>query len=114
MVHSLPKQTVEGSLAPGVKDITEPEYWSLGVLNETGGERMISTSGPLMFNGMKTVVYGGRYTPLSYKKGYRILRRKERLTKTYYLSWGEKEEEGKGFQSLTDVTAQVLSSAIKL
>lgn len=28
LVHSLPKQTVEGSLALGVKDITEPEYWN--------------------------------------------------------------------------------------
>lgn len=93
---------------PAVVCGNEEEYWSLGVLKETGGERMISTSGPLMFNGMKDVVYGGRCTPLSYMKGYRILRGKERLTKTYYLSWGEKEEEGKGFQSLTDTAYRLL------
>lgn len=86
----------------------EEEYWALGVLKEDSGQRIITTSGPLMFNGMKDVVYAGRCTPLSYMKGYRSLKSGETLTKTYYISWGKNSEEGRGFRDLTDVGYRIL------
>lgn len=93
---------------PNVTRGAEEEYWSLGVVKEKDGERILSLSGPLMFNGKKDVVYGGRCTPLSYMKGYRCLRPGEPLEKTYYLSWGQMEEEGKGFRDLVDVGYRIL------
>lgn len=90
-------------LQPEVSEGLEEEYWSLGVLKEADGETITALSGPLMFNGMKDVVYAGRCTPLSYMKGYRCLRPGETLTKTCYFSWGYGMEEGKGFRNLVDV-----------
>lgn len=93
---------------PEVKEGYEDEYWSLGVIKESEGERIMSLSGPLMFNGMKDVMYGGRCTPISYMKGYRSLQPKEVLKKTYYLSWGQMLEEGKGFRNIIDIGYRIL------
>ena len=93
---------------PQVVNGEEEEYWSLGVLKEENGERIIALSGPLMFNGMKDVVYAGRCTPLSYMKGYRKLAKGETITKVYYLSWGQLKEEGKAFRNIIDVGYRIL------
>lgn len=85
----------------------EEEYWSLGVVKAQQGERIMALSGPLMFNGMKDVVYGGRCTPMSYLKGYRKLLPGESLTKAFYLSWGQTGE-GRGFRNLIDLGYDVL------
>lgn len=87
---------------PQVVTGDESEYWSLGVVKEADGERITALSGPLMFNGMKDVVYGGRCTPLPYLQGYRYVRPNEGIEKTFYLCWGDTEE-GKGFRSLVSM-----------
>lgn len=93
---------------PQVVDGEEEEYWSLGVLKEEKGDRITALSGPLMFNGMKDVVYAGRCTPLSHRKGYRTLAKGETISKSYYLSWGQLEEEGKAFRNIIDVGYRIL------
>ncbi len=77
----------------------ESEYWSLGVIREENGESIAALSGPLMFNGMKDVVYGGRCTPLPWLKGYRYLAPGQRIAKSFWLSFG-KTQQGRGFRSL--------------
>lgn len=94
---------------PQVSEGREEEYWAIGVLKETGGNRMISTSGPLMFNGLRDVYYGGQCTPMPYKKGYRTLKSGEIIEKEYYLSWGFNREEGRGFQNLTEAGYRILN-----
>ncbi len=93
---------------PEVDKGYEDEYWSLGVIKELEGERIMSLSGPLMFNGMKDVMYGGQCTPLSYMKGYRDLQVNEVLRKDYSLSWGQMEEEGKAFRNIVDLGYRIL------
>lgn len=95
-------------LKPRVTDGDIRNYWSLGALKQEKGVMVTSLSGPLMFNGIKDVVYGGRCTPLSYPCGYRYLRAGERLCKTYYLGWGQNEEEGRGFKSLVTMGLRIL------
>lgn len=95
-------------LIPDVKTGDEEEYWSLGIIKEEDGEQMAALSGPLMFNGMKDVVYGGRNTPLSWPKGYRYLRPKESLVKKFCLAWGNTEE-GKGFRNLVELGYEILN-----
>lgn len=85
---------------PEVREGRDEEYWSLGALRTEGGEQVIATSGPLMFNGMKDVAYIGRCVPLSWLKGYRALEPGQTLDKTWYLDWGSPAQEGKGFRSL--------------
>lgn len=84
---------------PAVKTGNVLDYWSLGALRAVEGEALLLMSGPLMFNGTKDVVYGGRNTPLSYQLGYRDLKQGETLKKTFYLEW-QTVEEGRGFRSL--------------
>lgn len=93
---------------PQVKDGRNEEYWSLGVLKEEQGERIVALSGPVMFNGMKDVIYGAQNTPMSYMKGYRSLAPGEGLSKTYFISWGRLQSEGKGFRNLTDTGYRIL------
>lgn len=93
---------------PRVRQGRNEEYWSLGVLKQEQGERIVSLSGPVMFNGMKDVIYGAQNTPMSYMKGYRCLVPGEKLTKAYVLSWGQLKSEGKGFRNLTDVAYRIL------
>lgn len=92
---------------PQVLTGDESEYWSLGVVKEADGERITALSGPLMFNGMKDVVYGGRCTPLPYLTGYRYIRPGEGISKTFYLGFG-RTEEGKGFRSLVSMGHELL------
>lgn len=92
---------------PQVVTGDEREYWSLGVIREEDGERIAALSGPLMFNGMKDVVYGGRCTPLPYLNGYRYVRPAEGITKTFYIGFGVTEE-GKGFRSLVTMGHDLL------
>lgn len=76
------------------------DYWSLGVVHKEEGECITALTGPLMFQGMKDVVYGGRCTPLPYFEGYKTLKPGERMKRTYRLDWGLSEGEGKGFRSI--------------
>ena len=92
---------------PDVVTGDQSEYWSLGAVKEEDGERITALSGPLMFNGMKDVVYGGRCTPLPYLTGYRYVRPQEGLTKTFFLAWGLTEE-GKGFRNMVSLGYHVL------
>lgn len=85
------------------------DYWSLGVLKQEDGEMITSLSGPLMFNGVKDVVYGGRCTPMSYLLGYRYVRPKEGICKQYCLAWGQMEEEGKGFRNIVELGYEILN-----
>lgn len=98
---------------PRIERGEDEEYWSLGVLKETAGCRILSASGVLMFNGRKDVYYGGRCTPLSYLGGYRVLRPGERLEKQYFIGWGRCEQEGRGFLSLTDMAYRLLAPRAK-
>lgn len=84
---------------PQVEQGLDREYWSLGALREENGVCIALLTGPLMFNGMKDVVYGGRCTPLSYQGGYRTLRPGERLTKRLCLDFGLAPQ-GRGFRNL--------------
>ena len=93
---------------PRVTDGDIRNYWSLGAVKQEKGVMVTSISGPLMFNGMKDVVYGGRCTPLSYPCGYRYVRAGESLCKTYWLGWGQNEEEGRGFRSVIDMGLPIL------
>lgn len=95
---------------PDVKTGSMQDYYSLGALKITGGEMITSLSGPLMFNGTKDVVYGGRCTPLSYQGGYRTLRSGDALRKEYYLGWGTTAE-GRGFRSIVDMGGRILRPA---
>ncbi len=92
---------------PQVVTGDQEEYWSLGVVKEQDGERIAALSGPLMFNGMKDVVYGGRNTPLPYLNGYRYLNPGERISKTFAVGFGSCEE-GKGFRSLIRMAYELL------
>ncbi len=92
---------------PDVVTGDESEYWSLGVIKEEEGERITALSGPLMFNGMKDVVYGGRCTPLPYLTGYRYVRPGEGIEKTFYIGFGVTEE-GRGFRSLVSMAYSLL------
>lgn len=93
---------------PQVVTGDEREYWSLGIVKEPEGESMVALSGPLMFNGMKDVVYGGRNTPMSWLKGYRYIRSQESVSKKFCLAWGQLEEEGKGFRNIVELGYTVL------
>lgn len=92
---------------PCVEHGDEDEYWSLGVIKESFGERMLAMSGPVMFNGMKDVAYYGRRTPMPHAKGYRKLGVGEELTKIFYLDWGTTEQ-GRGFRSLVRLGEKTL------
>lgn len=85
---------------PEVREGYDREYWSLGVIHKAEGECITALTGPLMFNGMKDVVYGGRCTPLSYFEGYKTLRPGEKISRRYRLDWGYSAGEGKGFRSI--------------
>ncbi len=113
--HRLPVTAVNGEwkidgmsyfmtlfLHPEVVTGDEREYWSLGIVKEEDGESMVALSGPIMFNGLKDVVYGGRNTPMSWLKGYRYVRSDEGITKRFSLSFGETEE-GKGFRDIVSL-----------
>ena len=97
---------------PHIINGEDEDYWSLGVLKDVG-YRIVSASGVLMFNGMKDVFYGGRCTPLPYMKGYRTLRTKDCLKKTFYLSWDCCKQEGRGFRNLTDMGYRLLKPQTK-
>lgn len=94
-------------MVPEVTDGYDSEYWSMGILREDRGEKMVALSGPLMFNGMKDVYYGGRNTPLPYLNGYRRLDVHEKLYKTFYIGF-EETTEGRGFRSLIRLAYDVL------
>lgn len=91
---------------PQVDKGLDREYWSLGVVRGENGVNLTVLSGPLMFNGMKDVTYGGRCTPLSYQGGYRALGPGERIVKRLCLDFGAAGGEGseafqgKGFRNL--------------
>lgn len=96
---------------PAVVTGDEREYWSLGVVKEEDGETLTALSGPLMFNGMKDVVYGGRNTPMSWLKGYRYIRSNEFVEKSFCIAWGQLdpvEGIGKGFRNITELGYTVL------
>lgn len=90
-------------MIPEVPTGDEREYWSMGAIKEEGGESIVALSGPLMFNGWKDVVYGGRNTPMSYLKGYRYIRSGEGITKKFALAWAQIPEEGKGFRNIVEL-----------
>lgn len=93
---------------PQVVTGEDRDYWSLGVLKAADdGDVITSLTGPLMFNGCKDTVYGGRCTPLTSQMGYRDLGPGERVSKTYYLDWGNTVV-GKGFRSLVRMGYDVL------
>lgn len=94
-------------MLPEVKYGYDIEYWSMGILREKEGEKMVALSGPLMFNGLKDVYYGGRNTPLPYLNGYRTLAVGEKLGKTFYIGF-EETTEGRGFRSLVNLGYKVL------
>lgn len=94
-------------MVPDVKSGYDSEYWSMGILRENEGEKMVALSGPLMFNGLKDVYYGGRNTPLPYLNGYRKLAAGESLEKTFYIGF-EETTEGRGFRSLVNLGYAVL------
>lgn len=85
---------------PEVKTGEDEDYWSLGILREEECESLCALSGPLMFQGIKDVVYGGRCTPLPWQSGYRTLRPGDKIGKSFLLNWGAAEGEGKGFRDL--------------
>lgn len=89
-------------LKPQVVTGDEREYWSLGIVKEEDGESLVALSGPLMFNGLKDVVYGGRNVPMSWLKGYRYVRAGESVTKEFSIAFGTTEE-GKGFRNLVEL-----------
>ncbi len=97
---------------PCVESGEDEDYWSMGALKEEGGVRITAASGVLMFNGMKDVFYGGRCTPLSYLKGYRRLEPGAWVEKTFYISWGKMEKEGRGYRNLTDLGYRILKPEI--
>lgn len=99
-------------MKPEVKMGYEHEYWSLGILREQDGEKIVALSGPLMFNGMKDVYYGGRNTPLPYLNGYRRLEKNDTLEKTFYIGF-EDTTEGRGFRSLVRLGYDVLRPEAK-
>lgn len=92
---------------PEVLTGADKDYWSLGVLKAEDGDVITSLTGPLMFNGKKDNVYGGRCTPLPCQLGYRDLQPGESVSKTYFLDWG-KTEVGKGFRSIVRMGYEIL------
>lgn len=96
---------------PAVVTGDEREYWSVGVIKEEDGETLTAMSGPLMFNGMKDVVYGGRNTPMSYLKGYHYIRSRETIEKSFCLAWGQLDPVhgiGKAFQNIVELGYHIL------
>ncbi|MBE6627187.1 MAG: hypothetical protein E7628_08440 [Ruminococcaceae bacterium] len=89
---------------PQVVTGADCDYWAIGALygNEGKAHTIVATSGPLMFNGMKDVVYGGQGMPLPYERGYRVFLPGETLTKTFLIDTGETKE-GRGFRHLVDM-----------
>ncbi len=94
---------------PQVVTGADKDYWSIGALyGETGKSHTIAaTSGPLMFNGMKDMVYGGQGMPLPFERGYRVLLPGETLEKTFLIDAGETKE-GRGFRALVDMGYKAL------
>lgn len=85
----------------------EEEYWSLGVVKERFGERVLALSGPVMFNGMKDVAYYGQRTPMPHLRGYRVLEAGEEIDKEFRLSWGVTAQ-GRGFRDLVRLGYETL------
>lgn len=102
---------------PQVVTGDDMDYWSMGVIKEEDGMTLTALSGPLMFNGVKDVYYGGRNTPLPWLKGYRTIRAGEGISKEFCLAWGQLDEivekskydnHGKAFRNLVDLGYEIL------
>ena len=89
---------------PQVVTGADRDYWSLGALYGGDGKAhtIAATSGPLMFNGMKDIVYGGQGMPLPFERGYRVLQPEETLSKEFLIDAGETRQ-GRGFCKLVDM-----------
>lgn len=89
---------------PQIVTGADRDYWSLGALYGNAGRSHIvtATSGPLMFNGMKDVAYGGQGMPLPLERGYRTLQPGEILEKKFVIDAGETKQ-GRGFRKLVDL-----------
>ena len=83
------------------------DYWSLGALYGSRGDTVALLSGPLMFAGIKDMVYGGQCTPLSYERGYRTLFAGQTLEKSWLLDFGFIGE-GRGFRNLVQLGFEAL------
>ncbi|MBE6617510.1 MAG: hypothetical protein E7627_06200 [Ruminococcaceae bacterium] len=94
---------------PHVVTGADHDYWSLGALygGEGKAHTITSTSGPLMFNGMRDIVYGGQGMPLPLERGYRTLQPGQVLEKTFIIDVGETKE-GRGFRKLVDLGYGIL------
>lgn len=95
---------------PDVKTGNDHDYWALGALygNSGRGHELVATSGPLMFNGLKDVVYCGQGMPLPYERGYRTFLPGQKLKKVFYIDSGISTE-GRGFKKLIEFGYDVLS-----
>ena len=87
---------------PQVVTGADRDYWSIGALYGEDGHTIAALSGPLMFNGIRDLVYGGQCTPLPYERGYRFLTPGETLHKQFILSYGFTGE-GRGFRNLVEL-----------
>lgn len=89
---------------PRVVTGADRDYWAIGALYGGDGKAhtITSTSGPLMFNGMKDITYGGQGMPLPFERGYRTLRSGETLEKSFVMDAG-KTKQGRGFRKLVDL-----------
>lgn len=92
---------------PHVTSGEDADYWSLGALYGKSGHTIAALSGPLMFGGLKDMVYGGQCTPLPYERGYRVLPAGETLEKCFILDFGTVPK-GRGFRKLVELGFQML------
>ena len=95
---------------PQVRTGDDTDYWALGALYGDGGKAhtAVATSGPLMFNGMRDMVYGGQGVPLPYGAGYRTFLADEVMAKKFVIDFGYTKP-GRGFRHMVDLGYGVLA-----
>ncbi|MBQ7599357.1 MAG: hypothetical protein IJU57_01645 [Clostridia bacterium] len=94
---------------PAVASGEDLDYWGLGALYGDGGKAhtLVLTNGPLMFNGIKDMVYGGQGVPLPYDRGYRTILPDETISRSFIIDFGETAP-GRGFRHMVDLAYRSL------
>ncbi|MFS4454961.1 hypothetical protein [Maribacter sp. 2304DJ31-5] len=89
-LHTLPSQVNNGN----IKD----QWWSLGVHANDGDTELLLMSGPVTYNGQKSVAKALQQKALPYKDTYTKIYPGTILEKTFYMEPYTVEKKGAGFQ----------------
>lgn len=98
-VHVLPSP-VRGA-------VREDLWWSVGVEAQTSGADILLLSGPVGYNGRRSVVKGTQSKPLAYPDAYLTLRPGQIVEKTFWIQTGIATPERFGFESALDASLEL-------